>query len=441
MKIIGLLDCNSFFASCEKVFHPAWQNRPVIVLSNNDGCVVARSPEAKQLQIPMGVPFFQIRSFAERNQVVVCSANFCLYGDMSRRVMQTLQQWTPDIQIYSIDESFFDLTGRFIKKPNEILQYSASLEESLLKLGKEIVQTVPMWTGIPVAIGIGPNKTLAKVANHLAKKGNNSVCSLLNEAKRLEILKKVEISDIWGVGRHLLPKFQRLGLRTAFDLSNVDPLWMRKNFSIVQEQMVRELQGEFCFDDVNVPETHKNIQVSRTFGESLEDLNELEKAVSTFAAKGAEKLRRQKSVTSAIQIQLYTNWFRKEQDQYYPARVIGLPYPTSNTFEIVSQALIALRSIFKPNLQYRKAAVILLNLIDEKFAAAQKTLFNLDPTKSPESREKEKRLIKAIDLINQQTGSNRIFLASEGIDPQWKPNANYISPCFTTRWEDIPVAQ
>lgn len=440
MRIIGLLDCNSFFASCEKVFHPAWEHRAVVVLSNNDGCVVARSPEAKALGIAMGVPYFQIKRLAESGAVIVCSSNYSLYADMSHRVMQTIRQWSSDIEIYSIDESFLDLTGRFCGSDARNFQITEEQSRELNDLAHEMVVTVPKWTGIPVAIGIGPTKTLAKAANRLAKQSGVRYCSLLDEQRRPQRLARLATGDVWGVGRRLLASFQKLGLKTALDLTKVEPSWMRKNFSIVEERMVRELRGEPCYELESQPEPRQNIQVSRSFGEPVESLEELEKAVSSFAAKGAKRLREEGTVATAVSVGIYTSRFRVDLPQYTPVGMQGLPLPTDSTFEILRTALSILRKIYRPEIAYKRASVLLLNTQDKKVAASQKRLFDPDPDVPAERREREERILKTLDEFNRRTGSGHLFFASEGINRAWRPSSQFVSPCYTTRWEDLPVA-
>ncbi|MDD3587170.1 MAG: Y-family DNA polymerase [Thermoguttaceae bacterium] len=442
MKIVGLLDCNSFFASCEKVFHPAWEHRPVVVLSNNDGCVVARSPEAKKLGIAMGVPYFQIKNFAAANNIVVCSSNYSLYGDMSHRVMQTITKWTADVEIYSIDESFLDLTGRFLRCGQRAeVEWSLELEDELAKLAREIVETVPRWTGIPVAFGLGPTKTLAKAANRIAKKRDDHFCSLLDAGQRDELLKTLDIADVWGVGRNLLTQFTRLGLASAFDLARVDPLWMRQNYSVVQEKLVRELRGERCLELIELPQPRQNIQVSRSFGRMLESLDELEQALATFASRGALRLRKEKTVASALCVQLYTNRFRTDLPQYMPAMTIGFGRPTNSTPEIISLALSIGRQIWREGYAYKRAKILLLDTVNETVACQQKMLFEPDTKYNDERREKERCLMQAVDLINRRAGQGRLFFAAEGTTPAWQPNQAFVSPCYTTRWEDIPTAK
>lgn len=434
MKIYALADGNSFFASCEKVFNPQWCDRPLVVLSNNDGCIVARSAEAKPL-VPMGVPYFQIKNIAERCGIVVRSSNFSLYGDMSRRVMQTLSTWTPEVEVYSIDEAFLDLTGRFAAD----IKANRPVAEPLAALCAEVVETVPRWTGIPVSLGVGPTKTLAKAANRIAKKRSDRFCSLLDPAERAERLAQFDVADIWGVGRHLLPKFRRLGLRTAADLASVDPLWIRRNFSVVQEMTVRELRAERCFDWESQPEPRQNIQVSRSFGEMLSDLDPIASAVASFVTEGARRLRRQGSVASAVMVRLDTNRYRTDMEQHHAAELIGFDRPTDDTPTILAAALGALRRICRSGIFYKRAMIQLVGLCDREASRRQRTFF--DDARSDERFAERGRLMAAVDALNESMGRGTLFYAAEGVRSDWKPNSRFVSPCYTTRWSDLPVVK
>jgi DNA polymerase V len=427
--MFALVDCNSFFASCERLFRPDLADKPVVVLSNNDGVVVARTKEAKQLGIKMGEPFFQIKQLVQQKRLTVFSSNFTLYSDLSRRVMQTLENFCPSVEIYSIDEAFLDLSGMEIKNLNE---FSLS-----------IAKTVLQWTGIPVSVGIAATKTLAKVANETAKKNETTVCDLLDESERIKTLQKFDIADVWGIGRRLIVSLRRLGLRTAYELSQVDPLWMRKNFSIIQEKTVRELRGEICFD-VEIPQSRKSIQVSRSFGDTISKYDDLEEAVATFAIRAAEKARSDGTVASAVYVHVNTSRFKKNKEDYYSnGVVVPFPEPTSNSIEIIAAAKNGLRQIFVTNIQYKKATVILLNLIDAEFAAAQKYLFDKNESYSPERKETENKLMNSIDEINRRFGRHTIFFGVESINKPaaWNARKNMTSPCYTTNFNDLPIAK
>lgn len=481
MKIIGLLDCDSFFASCEKVFRPDWERRPVVVLSNNDGCVVARSPEAKALGIAMGAPFFQIRALARSAGVVVRSGNFALYGDMSRRVVETLGRWTPNVDVYSIDEAFLDLTGLFCDagglfgdaggrrrgdggdggevgdgdeandgcdwrefcSSNERLP--AATRREIERTAEEIVETTRRWTGIPVSLGLGPTRTLAKAASRLAKRDGAATgrkfALLFDPEERERGLKRLPVGDVWGVGRRLLPAFRRLGLRTAFDLARVDPIYMRKNFSIVQEKTTRELRGERTFDSKTRPEAQRSLQISRSFGATVETLAEMEEAVSSFASTAAAKMRARKIVASGVYVYMSTSG----RDPNVPRRNVGLALnfarPTNSTPEFLSAALRLTRTLFDPELAWRKAGVVALETLDENVAESRRYLFEPDPERPAERRERDRRLCEAIDRANATFGKKAVFFASDGIKPRWTPNAQFVSPSYTTDWNALPVVR
>jgi len=422
----ALIDCNSFFASCEKVFRPELADKPVVVLSNNDGCVVARSPEAKLLGIPMGEPYFRIKHIAESGRVTVFSSNFELYGDMSRRIMHILSRWTPNLEVYSIDEAFLDMTGFDLPDPDAFM--------------RDICHTVKKWTGVSVSVGMGPTKTLSKVANDLAKKQSSGGCAFFDEAKRVAALKTFDIGDVWGVGRRLVTRFRNLGLRTAFDLLSVDPLWMRKNFSVVQEKMVRELRGEVCFelDDESLP--HKSIQISRSFAEPVTEFEVLAEAVSTFAARGAEKLRVQHGVAAAIYVHVNTSRFHQET-YFTNSTVTHFPMPTDNSLEIVPAAICALRQVFSPNRNFKRAGILLMDIRDKDAAQSQQTLFELDESRPKEKRENDQKLMEVLDQINRRMGRGSVFFGVEGTEKHWHSLATRKSQCFTTCLDDLPVAK
>ncbi len=365
--LFALLDCNSFFASCEKLFRPDLKNRAVVVLSNNDGVVVARSPEAKPL-VPMGEPFFKIKHLAECGQIVVFSSNYRLYADMSNRVMRTLRQWTPHVEIYSIDEAFLDLSG-------------VVAENALDSFLQKIRSTVTKNTGIPVSLGVGPTMTLAKVANDLAKK-RGGICVLVDAKVRAKALAEIEIQDVWGVGRRLAPKMRKLGIRTAGQLAALDPLFARKHFSVVQEQLVRELNGERCHDLTTVPAARKSIQVSRSFAEATNDFRAISEAVATFAAKACEKARAEGTVASAIYLHINTSWHKENATYVSDGKTRGFDVPTANSPEVIRAALNSLREIYRDGLLYKKASVTLLDLQNAKAVKSQGFLFAMDEQKT-----------------------------------------------------------
>ena len=420
----ALVDCNSFFASCEKVFRPDLRGKAVVVLSNNDGCVVARTAEAKKLGIPMGEAFFKIKRFVETGRVIAFSGNYALYNDMSHRVMRALEQWTPNIEIYSIDEAFIDLSGLGIPDLADYCRY--------------ISKTVFQWTGIPVSVGIAPTKTLAKVANETAKSRGIDSLAILNENIRVDILKEFDIDDVWGVGRRLIKPLRNLGLRTAYDLSRVDPLWMRKKYSIVQEKTVRELSGEACFG-LDFPETKKNILVSRSFAETTDSLEVLQNAVAAFAARAAEKCRHQNTLATAVHVHANTSWFRKE-DYFSKRAIVPLTVPSASTPEIIVAAFEALDQVYRPHTQFKRVGVMLLNLVDAEAARSQGYLFEMDEVRNTEKRESERKLMESLDRINGRFGRGTVFFGAEGVQKKWKQNRNMVSPAFVSKIDELPIA-
>ena len=456
-KIIGLVDCDCFFASCEKVFRPDWRDKPLVVLSNNDGCVVARSPEAKALQIPMGEPYFKLEPFARARGVVTRSANYTLYGDMSRRVMSSLETWSPYVEIYSIDEAFLDLTERFTQTnglfvgEDEDPPTGKSLGDvprktrvELEKLAEEIVTKIRKWTGIPVSLGLAPTRTLAKAASRIAKdecaRTGKKYALLFTREERAAALRRLPVEKVWGVGRGLLRSLNASGVRTAFDLAKLDPRFMRDAFSIVQERLVRELRGELMYDR-QLPESQKSLQVSRSFGETLDSLEELEKPVATFATKVAAKLRARRLVASGLHVYIATNRFNANEPQHSAGAACTFSKPTNATPEILKVALKLLRGIRAEGYAYKRAGVLALELLDESVANARGYLFEPDPSRPQETRERDQRLCVALDKINARMGKNSLFFAAEGVDRAWTPNSQFISPNYTTDWDALPVAR
>ena len=418
--LFALADCNSFYASCETAFKPFLRGRPVIVLSNNDGCVVARSREAKQLGIAMGAPFFQIREFCRINRVAVFSSNYALYGDMSQRVMQTLASAVPEIEQYSIDEAFLNLTG---------------MRNVTTAFAESIVDRVKLWTGIPISIGIAPTRTLAKVANRQAKMDGVKTCLLLDESKRIDVLKRFPVEEVWGVGRQLSVKLERMGIRSAFDLAQQDPVQIRKRFTVIQEAMVRELNGESCLGNQQSPPTAKSIQTSRSFGKPRYEFDALSSAISTFVSRAAEKLREQGQVARAVDVYIRTSPFRPVA-QYSASTVVPLGRPTSDTLLLTQAALDGLAKIFQPNFAYQKAGIILLDLSSAAVNSAQLTFFD-----DPEELEHRAGLMKTLDRLNEKFGRSAVYTGIQLLDDSWKSVQQNTSPRYTTEWDDLPVAK
>tara|TARA_Y100001933_G_scaffold257018_1_gene302608 strand:- start:91 stop:1344 length:1254 start_codon:yes stop_codon:yes gene_type:complete len=412
--MIALVDCNNFYASCERVFQPKLEGKPIVVLSNNDGCVIARSNEAKALGIKMGAPAFKMKSIFDRNNVSVFSSNFALYGDISNRVMRILSQKAPAIEIYSIDEAFLDFNG--IKKPN---QFSIELRKIVKK-----------WTGIPVSIGVAPTKTLAKVANHVAKKyKSNGVFVLNNESSINRVLKHIPVEELWGVGRQYAKFLSTRGFETAYDLVSANESWIRTNMKVNGLRMVKELKGIPCYELELTSARKKNICTSRSFGMEVKELKDLKEAIANHATMCAMKLRKEKSLATSILVFIKTNPFKNEDFQYNNAQKIIMKVPSNDSMEITKNALLLLNRIYKKGYSYKKAGVIVSDIVPE--GSRQLSLFtNKDPFKV-------NNVMKAIDKVNQAMGRNKVRLAVQGFDRKWRLKQEKLSPCYTTRFSDI----
>lgn len=412
----GLVDCNNFYASCERAFNPSLNGKPVVVLSNNDGCVIARSNEAKALGIKMGVPAYQIKELVSTHGVAVFSSNYILYGDMSSRVMSLLADMAPEIEVYSIDEAFLNLAG--IK--------------DLQSLGANIVRKVSRGTGIPVSLGIAQTKTLAKMANKFAKKypAYNRLCIIDTEEKRIKALKLFEIGDVWGIGRRQAAKLEKQGVKTAFDFTQLPGSWVRKNMTVVGERTWKELRGISCIDMETAPPAKKQICTSRSFGKMVEDIDTISEAIATHASTCAQKLREQKSFAQSLMVFIHTNNFREDLPQYWKNTIVQLPVPTSDTLEIVHYALEGLRRIFLPGYQYKKAGVIITEITDN----AQLGLFD------SVDREKRERLMQVVDKINGKF-HHHVKLAVQGSGRDWKLKQEQLSQCYTTNINEIIIVK
>lgn len=415
--MFGLVDCNNFYASCERVFNPYWNNRPVIVLSNNDGCVIARSNEAKKLGIEMGVPAYQVKTEIKQHGIGVFSSNYSLYGDMSNRVMSTLSSFVENMEVYSIDESFLDFSGfeRF----------------DLKEYGEKIVKATTKGTGIPVSLGIAPTKTLSKVANKFAKKfpAYKGTCIIDSEEKRIKALQLTEISDVWGIGRRRARLLSKYNVKTAFDFTQLPVGWVRQRMTVTGEQLWKELNGISCIDIEFAPPAKKTICTSRAFGQTITDLEELKESVSTYAAICAEKLRKQKSCALSLMVFIHTNNFREDLPQYLQNSVIEFPVATNSTIEIVKYALIALKRIYKKGYQFKKAGVTITEIIPD--TAIQTNIFdNVD-------REKHARLMSVVDQLNDGFKKNNLRLAVQEGSRRWRLKQEKLSPCYTTRISDV----
>lgn len=406
------MDCNNFYASCERVFNPALNGKPIVVLSNNDGCVIARSNEAKALGIKMGVPAYQIKDLVSSHEVAVFSSNYTLYGDMSGRVMSILAGLAPEIEVYSIDEAFLNLDGI----------------QDIQSLGTKIVNKVTCGTGIPVSLGIAPTKTLAKVANKFAKKyyAYNRLCIIDTEEKRIKALKLTDITDVWGIGRRQATKLEKQRVKTAYDFTQLPGSWVRKNMTVVGERTWKELRGISCIDMESAPPAKKQICTSRSFGKMLTDIDTMAEAIATHASTCAKKLRQQKSYAMSLMVFIHTNNFREDLPQYWKNTVIHLPVPTNDTLEIVHYALAGLKTIFIQGYQYKKAGVIITEITE----GAQMGLFDkIDRTK-------REQLMQTIDQINGKH-SQLVKLAIQGSGRDWKLKQEQLSQRYTTDINEI----
>lgn len=422
-NIFGLVDCNNFYVSCERIFNPTLENKPVIVLSNNDGCCVARSNEAKKLGIKMGEPFFKVKEIIEKNKVQVFSSNYELYADISNRVMQTLFTFTPDVEVYSIDEAFINLRNL------PIANYTNK--------GLEIRERILKWIGIPVSVGIAPTKTLCKIANELVKKNKEykGVLSLVDKSEKElnEILKQIDVSDVWGIGRQYSKKLYSENINTAYDFKYSNPKFIQKIMTINGLRTQEELKGISCIPLEHEIPDKKGICSSRSFGRYVTEFNELKEAISSYITIASEKLRSQNSKCYKITVFIRTNHFRINDKQYSNAKSYHFLESTSYTPDLIKAGTHLLKQIYKEGYKYQKAGVFLTEIVPEN--EVQNTLFNVDlfQYKSP----KKDFLIKKIDEINSQFGNNSIIFASSGIKKEWKMKTEKRSPRFTTNLSEL----
>jgi DNA polymerase V len=415
--LFSLVDCNNFYASCERIFAPKLEGTPIVVLSNNDGCVVARSNEAKKIGIKMGEPAFKVEKIFRKHNVEVFSSNYALYGDMSERVMTTLAEFVPEIEIYSIDEAFLDLTQH--KNQN--------LTDFAIKLKKIVRQ----WTGIPVSIGIAPTKTLAKVANHIAKRSaeNSGVLVLSGDRQIKQVLENFPVENLWGIGIQYGRFLRKNGILTALQLRDAPDHWVKKHLTVTGLRIKYELQGISCLSLEMAPPPKKGIGCSRTFREAVESKEALREAISTFAARCGEKLRRQNSYSKVVSVYIRTSPFQK--GYYCNCKVAELPVATNHTPDLIRYALKTLEIIYKPNCQYKKAGVFVTDIIPATHI--QPDLFHAV------NREKQHKLMGVIDALNRSIGRDTITFAVQGINGKWKLRQERLSPRYTTQWEDLLI--
>ena len=412
---IALIDCNNFYASCERIFNPKLIGKPIVVLSNNDGCIITRSAEAKALGIKMGEPYFKAKKIIEKNNVKVFSSNYSLYGDMSQRVMETLARFAPDVEIYSIDEAFIGLNGFANYELNTYCQY--------------IRRTVKQWVGIPVSIGVSSTKTLSKIANNLAKKDKQyeGVCILKSWFEINEALKLTPIEDVWGIGRRLSVFLKKYKVNAAYDFTQLDKGWIRKNMGVVGEKTFLELCGVSCIELELIPSDKKSCCVSRSFSKPIEKISDLEESVSSYGTRVTEKIREEGLVAESMSVFVLTNYFNRKEKQYSNSIKLQLPFPTNNSIKIVKRALQGIRKIYREGYRYKKAGVILYGLSK---SSQVKGLLDYD-------RESSDMIMNTMDRINGRYGSSTIRLASEGIEKSWRMRRESVSPCYTTNFDDL----
>ena len=427
--LFALVDVNNFYVSCERVFQPKLAQVPMVVLSNNDGCAVARSAEVKALGVKMGTPWFQMQELAKKHGIQAYSSNYTLYGDMSSRVVQVLRSFTPNIEVYSIDESF-------LRIETVLKQYQDTLE-----LGQKIKQQVKDTTGLPVCVGIGPSKTLAKLANHLAKKHGQfaGVCDVnaMTKPELYQWMSETEVGEVWGVGRQIAKKLKAQNIQSVFDLLQAAPQAMRQQFGVVMERLCYELRGTSCLQLEEVAPAKQQIIASRSFGKLVTSQVELAQSVATHAARAAEKLRIQNSVAGALTVFIQTNPFKQYEPQHHQSITVPLTEATDNTLTLTNAALLGLQQIYQPNFRYKKAGVI-LNLISDK-PTVQQSLFE-----DINSKGKSAHLMKAMDAINTRFGNAVIRSAAAGTNTtkqEWQMKSSNKSPNYTTKWDELPVAR
>jgi DNA polymerase V len=419
----ALVDVNNFYVSCERVFNPRLEGVPMVVLSNNDGCAVARSNEVKALGVKMGTPWFKMQDLARTHGIQAYSSNYTLYGDLSSRVVRILQAFSPDLEVYSIDESFVRI------------ETVAHLHGGGVAMGHAMKQRIKQWTGLPVCVGIGPTKTLAKFANHLAKKNAvfDGVCDLhaLPKAQRLEWMQGIEVGEVWGVGSRLAKRLGAMHIHSVLDLRNALPQHMRTHFGVVMQRTCNELRGVSCLALEDVVQPKQQIMSSRSFGAPVESLQELHEAVATYVARAAVKLREQRSEAGAVHVSIRTNQFKENQDQYNAAITVALPDATSDTLALTRAASQGLAAIYRAGYEYKKAGVMLLLLRDQH--ARQAVLFD-----NLVQREKSSKLMAVMDAINVEFGRDTIRASASGTQQRWSARCDNRSPRYTTRWDELP---
>ena len=414
----ALADCNNFYASCERVFEPHLEQKPVVVLSNNDGCIIARSQEAKDIGFKMGEPIFKCRDRVKQHNVIVRSSNFSLYGDMSRRVMQTIRLFAPDVEIYSIDEAFIKLDG--------LRGIGHDFEKEMRRMRSAVLQ----WTGIPISIGIGKTKTLAKLANHYAKKNIETAGVSQIPQNPNEMLRKVEVGDIWGIGRRWSEKFRNIGVRTALDLAQLDPKLIQQKFNVVAMKTAMELRGRTHFRLEQSPEQRKTLLRSRSFSKSVTTWHELSESIASHATRAAEKLRNEDLVAGVLKVFFHTSLFNHKKPRHSASATIELIPPTNITHTIIKAALGSAHPLWKEGFEYKRAGVYLIDLAKEQ---VQASLFE-----SKEDKLLDKRMMSVLDAVNRSMGAGTLHFAATGFTKVMQMRQLQRSPRYTTHWDELP---
>lgn len=424
--MIGLIDCNNFYVSCERVFQPRLEGQAVGVLSNNDGCVIARSNEIKALGVEMGTPAFELKALLRRGQIRLLSSNYELYGDMSARVQLVLEEFSAGVEPYSIDEMF--------------VRFDGFAHDPLLAHCRDLHRKVRQFTGIPVCVGVAPTRTLAKLANRAAKKipGYRGVCVLPpGDPETAGLLQRTELGDVWGVGRRLVERLALMGIRSAWDLAQADPKEIRRRFSVTLERTALELRGIPCIEMNDTDEPRQRIMTSRSFGKLTEDRGEIHEALRQFGQRSAEKLRAQDSLARAVYVFLKTNRHRPDLPQYSPGAVVELAQPTDDSRAILQAVTQALDAIYRQHYRFMKAGVMLIDLID----ANRQQMSLLETAQSEADRERSERLMATLDTLNQRMGRGTVKLGMPTPNAAWHLRCANRTPRWTTRWDELPTVR
>lgn len=421
--VFALVDVNNFYVSCERVFNPKLEGVPMVVLSNNDGCAVARSAEAKALGVKMGEPWHKLKDLAKQHGILAYSSNYTLYGDMSQRAVEVLSTFTPNLEVYSVDESFLQIES--------VLK----LYSSATDMGQQMRERMRQWLGLPVCVGIGPTKTLAKLANHMAKKMPqfNGVCDLhaIPRAERVKMMAEIDVGEVWGVGRRVATRLNEMGIYSVLELRNAKPAEMRKHFNVVLERTCQELRGVPCLELEDVAPDKQQIMSSKSFGQPVTEVADLCEAISAYVERAAQKLRAQKSLAGGLHVFLRTNPFDPKAAQYSANHHVSFGVPTDDTRFISDTAVQVIKYLFKPGFVYKKAGVMLTGL-------SEKTSYQHDLFADVAGQSKSAKLMKALDEINGRFGRDSLICASSGFDRRWAMKCSNRSPKYTTAWAELP---